>query len=129
MLIICSIKDIKTREIPIVLILIQFIVIIIIFPFRKDIDIIESITGGLLGGFLVLISKVSRGRIGVGDGLVLSVTGIGLGVKSNFIMILYGMLFAAIFSMVLIIVKKVNRNYKLPFIPFIFAAYIGVLIW
>lgn len=79
--------------------------------------------GGILGGALIGVALlgigfVSEGSIGYGDGLVFLATGIILGFGDNFAMLMFSLLFCAIFSAGLLVFKKAGRKSRLPFIPF-----------
>lgn len=88
-----------------------------------------SLIGGLLIGILLLgISYITRQRIGVGDGLLIMILGVYLGFEVIGVVLLYALTLSAIWSVLLLIIKKVNRHYEVAFIPFIFVSYIGVLI-
>ena len=85
---------------------------------------LECIGGILIGGAFLGISKVTRGQIGIGDGLILCVTGLGLGIAKGMEMLLYGLLLAALFSAILLVRKVANRKMTIPFIPFLFVGYL-----
>lgn len=90
--------------------------------------------GGVsIGAFLLAAAVLSRGQIGFGDGLVFLVCGLFLDFWENSFLLLGGLLlllgrFAAEFFY-----RKIKRNtQKLeeqPLMPYVFAAYIGGLLW
>ena len=79
--------------------------------------------GAIVGIGIILISVCTKLAIGLGDGLVLLVVGIFIGLwKTLMILFLAGILVAVV-GIIMMVQKKGNLNTSLPFIPFILAAY------
>lgn len=129
LLIICSVDDILRKRIHVKKIIIFTVMLLIITPFRTDIGIVECITGIMIGLFVVLIAKITKGQIGIGDGLILCVTGLGLGLWMNLEMLCYAFTFATIFSMILLVRNMKNRKRKFPFVPFLFLGYVCCMLF
>lgn len=127
-LLFCSWQDIRKKEISLLLIGIGFLLLFTGSLIQGELIVWERIGGLSLGAILILISKVTRGQIGIGDGLILCVTGVSLGFYINSILLTYALLLAAMFSVVYVIIRKVNRKSTIPFIPFVFVASLGVCI-
>lgn len=88
-----------------------------------------SLAAGILPGMLVLgAGRLTKGGIGAGDGWILCVTGIYLGFYKNMQLFFTALLFSAISGVVLIAAKKANRKTELAFVPFLLAAYIGMVL-
>lgn len=128
LLIICSVDDILRKTIHVKKLTIFTVMVLLFTPFRTDISIVECITGIMIGLFIVLISKITKGQIGIGDGLILCVTGLGLGLWKNLEMLCYAFTFAAIFSMILLVRDMKNRKRKIPFVPFLFLGYVCCIV-
>ena len=80
---------------------------------------------GVLPGIVVLgLSVVLRGGIGKGDGYLLCISGLALGAEQNTALIFYGLFLAGVTAAVLLGLKRVNRNTKIPFVPFLFAGFL-----
>ena len=75
------------------------------------------------------MSLLSKGGIGVGDGIVVLISGIYLGVQENCFLLLLALLVSSLYSGILWIVKKVDRKQKIPFIPFLLVGYIMRLVF
>lgn len=127
MLIICGMKDLKSRKISLYIVGIAFLCMICLLPFYKNISYLDLVGGFLIGILLITISMLSRGQIGIGDGLIFCVTGLGLGFWNNVCLLLYSLLLAAIFAGIILTLKYKNRKQVIPFIPFVCVGYIGVL--
>jgi leader peptidase (prepilin peptidase)/N-methyltransferase len=79
--------------------------------------------GSLIGVFLFLLNRITRGKIGKGDALVYVVTGAALGFAGNLELLMFSLLLASVGALVLIVFRRVGRNYAMPFIPFTAAAF------
>jgi prepilin signal peptidase PulO-like enzyme (type II secretory pathway) len=88
---------------------------------------IDAAAGALVGGgFLLAISLISRGRVGMGDAK-LSALGAGLvGVNFVLVALFAGALAAAIVYLSLLSMGRITRTQPLPFAPFLAGGYIVV---
>lgn len=128
LLIIVSIQDIKWKKIRVNIVLIAIGGLCICLPFSSTLSVLDRALGLFLGLGVVLLSKATGGKIGIGDGMVLGVTGIGLGFWTNMELFALALAMAALFSIVLIVLRKANRKSTIPFIPFLLCAYIFISI-
>lgn len=124
MLLVCGLQDIKMKRFYTWIVLLATILIVACIPFSSTTTIGDRLLGSSLGLAVILISILTQGKIGLGDGLILWVTGISLGFWSNLELFMIALLFSAILSIILLVAKKVNRKQCIPFVPFIFMAYI-----
>ena len=86
----------------------------------------ERIAGLSIGFVLLILNRITRGQVGIGDGLIFCVTGISLGFYINSILLVYSLFIAAIFSCFYIIIKKVGRKTTIPLMPFVLIVSMGV---
>ena len=78
--------------------------------------------GGILrGAALLFLAFVPREEIGDGDGWLVLVMGMSLGLKFSFLSFLLALGISALVGGCLLIFRKVRRNYRLPFAPFLLA--------
>ena len=85
-----------------------------------------SLYGTLLGLLLLLLGKLFKGTIGVGDGLVMVLVGFVMGIYGGCVVLFYSLFLAAIFSIVLLCARKIKKKDSIPFVPFILVTYVGV---
>jgi leader peptidase (prepilin peptidase)/N-methyltransferase len=123
-LIIVAIQDIKWMKIRLGIVLVALALIGICVPFCSTLSVIDRILGLSLGLGVVILSMATGGKIGVGDGLVLGVSGLALGFWSNMELFAIALAMAALFSIGLIIFRRANRKKAIPFMPFLLLAYI-----
>ena len=79
--------------------------------------------GVFVGIFLYVVNRVSRGRVGTGDALVYSVTGVALGFLRNVELLMASLFLASIAALILVVIRRVGKNYAMPFIPYTAAAF------
>ena len=86
---------------------------------------LEELAGGVgIGMELLLTAWLSQGQVGAGDGVMIVVCGIFLGFWKNLELFFTALMFAALAALCLIIIKKKRRDYRMPFLPFVLAAYL-----
>ena len=100
-----SLEDIKSRQITVMVTL-----------------------GSALAGLILLFSVLSKGKIGQGDGIVFMLTGLYLGVEKNLALMLLSFVLAGCWAFLLIIFLHRDKKEKIPFIPFLFLAYLLILV-
>ncbi len=84
-----------------------------------------EILGGILIGIVLLsFAKMTREKIGYGDGWIFVVTGIYLGFRGNIYLLLLSLFGASWVSIFLLMFKKANRKTELPFVSFMLPGYL-----
>lgn len=119
--------DKRTKQIPIMPLL-GLSIVFVVCNFILEKGIFEWLSGIVIGIVLLVVSIITSGRIGAGDALVYVLTGIVLGIYKNLELLILALFFASIASAILIFVKHVGKNYRIPFLPFTALAY-GVVIF
>ena len=126
-LLIMAVIDIRKKAIPLLPGFILLGVSTVTLLVCGDSPLLPGLGIGV-GLLLYGVSRVSRGGVGAADGLVYAVTGAGLGFYGNMELLLVSLLMAALVGGFLLMVKKVGRKYRMPFVPFTLAGYVLVLI-
>lgn len=123
-LFLCSLSDWKNRKISLYFCLVGGLAIIICELLTNEISL-EKILGGILVGlFLLSLTKITRGQIGLGDGIVFLVIGVGLGLRESFLLLIESLCLLFLFCVIGLIVKKIKMKQRIPFLPFVFVAYL-----
>lgn len=73
----------------------------------------------MVGAVLICISKLTKGEIGEGDGLVLTATGICIGAEELVCVFIYSSIICGIYALALILTKMASRGKKIPLMPFV----------
>lgn len=120
---ILSVSDIRTKTIPGWAAPVFGAGMIVIHIFLKDLSFTGCLAGLIPGAVLLLLSVAFRSQIGTGDGAAVLVCGLATGFEKTFAALTAAFVFCAIFSGILLILKRIRRSDSLPFLPFLAAAY------
>lgn len=85
----------------------------------------EMIGGIGIGIFVILLAFFTKESIGVGDGLLLCVTGLFLGFAGNFRLLLSGLILCAAVMSTWLLLGVIRKEERLPLVPFLLLAFIG----
>ncbi len=122
-----SIEDLKSRRLHVSMLCSFGIVGVVLHLLLEKGEIVSILGGVMIGMALIVISLLTRGRVGLGDGLALMVTGIFLGFERNLMLFMVSQCLVACFALFLMIFKKKGRHYEIPYIPFLLVSYVGLL--
>ncbi len=121
-----ALSDIKTKKIS-VLIPLAFGLCSIFIPWENH-DIANALLGSIPGVILLVLHRLSKGQVGIGDGWMLLGMGLHLGLQNAFAALFYSLGILFIFSCVGLMMKRLRPKSQVPFAPFYLAAYIGVVV-
>lgn len=127
-LILSTLIDLRKKEVNISLCISVALVGLIYEIFISKTDILSIILGILPGIFLMLTSIVTNEEVGKGDAAILSTIGIFLGLKKTILVLIYALFSTIIIGGILLLIRKKNKKYKIPFVPFILFSYIALCI-
>lgn len=125
-----SISDIRTRKISVKLLLlfgilaISYHVFLKIFRVGEGIELLFYLMAVIPGAAMIGLAKVSRESIGYGDGYLLVVIGLFLGIKRTIVILTGALFITALSSMWLLVGKRAGLKKELPFIPALLAAFL-----
>lgn len=74
-----------------------------------------------------VLSRITKDGIGMGDVKIIAVMGWMLGLSFTILAVMFSLIICSIVASFLLISKKKNKNDKIPFGPFLFLGYIGLL--
>lgn len=127
LLLICAIQDLIKKRIYLWSVAIGAALTLACLPVIAERGIVDCIGGLAVGLAALLISRATGGKIGLGDGIILCVTGLGLGFWSNLELFGIALFLAAVLSIILLALRLVNRKQSIPFIPFLLAGYLIIV--
>ena len=123
----CGIFDCRKKEIPVALLIIMSIAVLIFAVCCEENDIWTRAVGALIGVLFFVISKLTKEAIGYGDSWLILLLGIHLG-SLVALQVLFAASFAAgLCSLFYLWIKGWKKRTTLPFVPFMAAAYLGVI--
>ena len=128
MLGVCSVSDWKTKEIPVIWLVIMSIVIGILTVLCNAVSIRLRIGGVLLGMLFLLISKCTKEAIGYADSWLVLLLGLYAGGLQTMHVLFGASLLAAICSIFHLWRHHWKRSATLPFVPFLAISYLGAIV-
>ncbi|MBR4345242.1 MAG: hypothetical protein IKP88_21475 [Lachnospiraceae bacterium] len=123
-LLILSVEDIRSKKIHIALLLSGAVLIPFFIFFVKETDMWNCLLGMFPGLILLIISIASKGGIGIADAVVVFILGANLGIGAVVTVLSAAFILITIFSGGLLIFGKLKMKSTLPFIPFVFVAFL-----
>ncbi len=128
MLLLCGVQDALKKKIFIWIIAVGAILVGVCLPFCDTVAILDKIGGIAIGASVIIISIATGGKIGMGDGFLLCVTGLGLGFWNNLELFAVALFLAAVISVALLIFRLADRKKSIPFVPFLLLGYVFLII-
>lgn len=123
-----SYLDIRTRRIPLNLLLAGGAAGVVYHMCAGWQDWVSFASAAAAGAGFLLVSKITREGIGYGDSGVILVLGIWTGIRELTGALTAGFFLLLIFSVTALCTKKLSGKYEVPFVPFLAAGYLLVLI-
>ena len=120
----CAITDLKSKTIPIWWTVVFGISAMIYQIFWKKQKLEAILFSMIIGVTLLVAAKISIHRIGYGDGIIFLILGLWIGFWDGISLLFFSLILSSIISAYFIIVRRKGRDYRIPFIPFVTAAYI-----
>lgn len=121
-----GIRDFKEKKISVTTTVIVGILGIILQLLLIKMPILSIVSGIVIGLALCGISVMTKGGVGIGDGLVFIVTGIILGGRKNVALLMFSLFLCACYGVFLLIFKKAEKKSTVAFIPFTLPAFVLV---
>lgn len=128
LLFILSIQDLKHKEVSCQWLLLLLPLLVVEIIGNDEVSLLQRTIGLCIGLFLLLLSKLTRGQIGMGDGYVVCGLGAILGFYSVMVVLSYAFVLSAIVSMILFLGFQWNRKRTIPFLPFLCLGYLALLL-
>ena len=122
-----SYYDLKYQRIPVRLLCLSGLAAVVYSAILQREVYVSCIMGACVGAFLLLLGKITKEGIGYGDGITFMLSGMLLGFRKNVLLLCVSLLLSAVFSIVLLVVKKGNRKTTFPFIPCVLIADVIVM--
>lgn len=127
MLAVCTAQDIRKKEIRLNFVLFFGILGIFFHMLFRAQSIVSLLLGMSVGVVLLFTAILTEGRIGMGDGVLLIVTGVYLGPMGNLTLLFGGLCLCGMWALGLLVLRQKRRTDAIPFVPFLLAAYLGIL--
>lgn len=121
-------KDIRAREVSLLSIGVFGIVGMVRACFIGTLSV-ELVWTVCIGGAVIGLSVISRGAVGMGDGLLILALGTVLPFEELLLSFLLGLFFSSFCGIIVLLLPGRKREAELPFVPFLMLGYIGGLVY
>ncbi|MBP3543229.1 MAG: prepilin peptidase [Lachnospiraceae bacterium] len=122
LLVYLSYEDIRTHKISTHVLLMGFVLAIISLIWGRALPVGEYLAGGALGICFIALSVASK-EIGMGDGVLLMILGLMLGIRRLISILFAALILCAAAAAVLCLLGKAKRTSRLPFVPFLLGGF------
>ena len=130
-LIILSFQDIKRKSVSLILLIAMYIAgsVFCVFRFKSEAGIYDyqELILALIVVLILTVFSAFFKMIGMGDVLVVGLILMFFGGYHAICIFLVALFLASVFSSALLIAGKIKPKEKIPFIPFMFIAFTGVI--
>lgn len=118
---VCAVFDGLYKQIPLVVVWLGMLaaVCLQIHGAMGETGIVTVLASLLPGAAFFLLSFFSRERVGYGDGWVLLMIGLFLGIYRCFLILFVGLLAESAVAIMLLAFRKIKRDKEIPFSPFL----------
>lgn len=123
----CGIMDFLRKRVYLWMLAAGGILVSVLLPFCHEISLASRLAGAAAGAAVILLSIITGGKIGMGDGILLCITGLSLGFWGNMELFCLALMLAAGLSIILLVLQKADRRMSIPFVPFMLAGYLILL--
>lgn len=120
----CSIKDLKHKEISVRVTAIFCVLGIIYRLSGGSAAVKQAVFGMILGAVVLGVGYLTSEAIGYGDGLAVGILGIWLGFWQTFEILFLALFLSACAAAIVIVIKRPGRKYRIPFVPFLLMGWI-----
>ena len=119
---ICTIFDIRKKEIPLILEGAGMAAAVGYTIWRignESIFAAQILLSLLPGLFFLLVSWCTKEKVGYGDGILLLITGLMVGFNQCLTGLCISLFLSAFFGVLLLFLHKAEKNSRIPFVPFL----------
>lgn len=130
MMLFAAYQDIRHKEVNLSSILVCVILsaISVGMDVYRGESVVPAVIALLPGMAFLLLSFVTRGAVGIGDGLMLMGIGPAFGMDHTVLGLFIGLGLSCVVSIILLVSRKGNSKSQLPFVPFM-ALGMGVMMF
>ena len=118
---ICAVYDGLERTIPLSVVWLGIIAALVLhIQGLGGNEIWQSAALSVIPGVIFwVLSYVTGEKVGYGDGWVLIMIGLYMGLWKCLLILVVGLIFSSMIVLILLMLRKVSREYQLPFVPFL----------
>ena len=92
-------------------------------------ELVINLLAGLTLGLLLVILSIRLKCIGLGDAMICAVITANLGIANAIRIILLASVLSCILSIILLLIKKFGRKYRIAYLPFVLMGFLINIPW
>lgn len=121
-----AVADIRRMRVPIWLLAVgsAFVTIVSLMEWRTGESNMSSLLWSLMPGIALMLVAVATKKAGWADGIVLLFLGLLEGIRICMTSLVISLFAISVISLALLCLKKVGRDCRLPYLPFLWIGYI-----
>ncbi len=123
--------DIREKRIPLQILIVGGIwafIYLVLSVINGGADVLYKALPGLLpGAGLLLLGYLTEHKVGYGDGILLMIIGLMEGAGAVFLLFCIALFLQSVLAVLLVIIKKADKQTQIPFVPFLLLARIILL--
>ena len=119
-LLICSWEDMRSYMVSLPFVIIWTGLLCGMQIYQGNMDLVLLIAAVATIGIAAIVSYLSRGGLGLGDGFLFAMAVMGLGVAQSIQMFVYCLMGAFCVAVIVLVLFSGKRDTRLPLAPFIF---------
>lgn len=127
-LLVTGVSDIRKKTVNILLLSTGIIPVILSFFINDGPDLTDRCIGLIPGIIILAIAVLSHEKIGKADAFVFCIIGATFGLAGEIAFMGAAFLLASFASLAMLAMGRITRKSEIPFIPFILAGYLMVMI-
>lgn len=117
---ISSVVDMHRKQIPVVVLFVAAVWISVVLHVQGELHYGRMLGAFTIWGIFTLISLLTKGCLGAGDGMLFALVGLAMGIQRNIAIIMLCFLFAFVLATGMIILRKATRKTQMPLAPLVF---------
>lgn len=124
LLVICTIEDCKHKKIITWHLLIALPFLCLDLWCNVNVTLLSRVLGLAIGAIFLLLSKLTKEQIGIGDAYIITAIGLMLGGMKCLEVITFSFFISSIVAIILMVFFHFSRKKTIPFIPFLLLGFI-----
>lgn len=94
-----------------------------------EVSAFSRLGGAAFGVLLLFFCRFSGEAMGMADGLLIFICGVAFGLYETVTLSFFAALYAACFSVLLLVMRKAGRKSRIPFLPFLLLGYVTMALF
>lgn len=119
-----SLEDIRDKKITVTVTLCSGIIAILLHLWIPCSSIFDMLAGMASGAAVLLLGRLTKGKIGMGDGVVFMLTGLYLGMAGNLALMCISFVLAGFWAAFTLLFCCRGAKGRIPLVPFLFLGYL-----